>query len=133
LPPQSLTVFIQVTVQSSIHTLGRSAKYFHDPMHFRPERYLPSSHPLYDKRFSGDSIKGLPEFNLGPRACIGRELGWVEARLFMSKVLWQFDVVKAQGETLNMDGMERDLTHFGFLIKPQFMVQFVPVQRRTPS
>lgn len=28
----------QVTVQSSVHTLGRSPKFFHDPRHFRPER-----------------------------------------------------------------------------------------------
>lgn len=121
----------QVTVQSSIHTLGRSPKYFHDPMHFRPERYLPASHPFYDKAFANDNTKGLPEFSLGPRACIGRELGWAEARLFMSKVLWQFDVVKAPGETLDMEGMERYLLHFGFLTKPRFMVQFVPVQRNT--
>lgn len=49
----------------------------------------------------------------------------------MSKVLWQFDVVKAPGETLDMEGMERDLLHFGFLTKPRFMVQFIPVQQRT--
>ncbi|KAJ4388091.1 hypothetical protein N0V93_008696 [Gnomoniopsis smithogilvyi] len=122
-----------VTVQSSVHTLGRSPKYFHDPMRFRPERYLPSSHPLYDKAFANDSIKGLPAFSLGPRACIGRELGWAEARLFMSKVLWQFDVVRASGEALDMEGMERDLLHFGFLTKPRFMVQFVPLKRETSS
>ncbi|XXH01893.1 hypothetical protein Hte_008255 [Hypoxylon texense] len=120
-----------VTVQSSVHTLGRSPKHFHDPMHFRPERYLPASHPLYDKAFANDNTKGLPEFSLGPRACIGRELGWAEARLFMSKVLWRFDVVKAPGETLDIEGMERDMLHFGFLTKPRFMVQFVPIQRNT--
>lgn len=32
-----------------------------------------------------------------------------------------------------MEGMERDLLHFGFLTKPRFMVQFVPVQRKTPT
>lgn len=47
----------------------------------------------------------------------------------MSKVLWYFDIVKAPGETLDMEGMERHLLHFGFLMKPRFMVQFVPVQR----
>ncbi|ROW04726.1 hypothetical protein VMCG_04770 [Cytospora schulzeri] len=71
-----------VPVQTSIFPLGRSPRYFHDPMHFRPERYLPSSHPLYDKVFANDAIKGLHEFSLGPRACMGQELGWAEARLF---------------------------------------------------
>ncbi|KAF3022482.1 hypothetical protein E8E14_010547 [Neopestalotiopsis sp. 37M] len=122
-----------VTVQSSLHTLGRSARYFHDPMHFRPERYLPSSHPLYNTVFANDSIKGLPALSLGPRACIGRELGWAEAKLFISKVLWQFDVVKAPGETLDLDGMENKLLHFGFLVKPPFMVRFVEVQGKTSA
>lgn len=48
----------------------------------------------------------------------------------MAKVLWQFDIVRAPGETLDMQGMERDLLHFGFLIKPRFMVQFLPIQRK---
>lgn len=98
-------------------------------MQFRPERYLPSSHPLYNKAFAHDCIKELPVFSLGPRACIGRELGWAEARLFIAKVVWQFDVIRAPGETLDMQGLERDLLHFGFLIKPRFMVQFLPRQR----
>jgi cytochrome P450 len=124
-----MTFSSQVTVQTSTHTLGRSSRYFHDPMHFRPERYLAKSHPLYDEVFANDNLKGLPSFSLGPRACIGRELGWAEARVFMSKVLWHFDVVRAPGETLDMDGMERDLLHFGFLTKPRFMAQFIPVKR----
>lgn len=122
-----------MTVQSSIHSLDRCPRYFHDPMRFRPERYLPSSHPRYDKAFADDSIKGLPAFSLGPRACIGRELGRAEARLFVSKVLWQFDLVRTPGEKLDMERMERELLHFGFLTKPRFMVQFVPVQRKTYS
>lgn len=101
-----------MTVQSSVHTLGRSPKYFHKPMQFRPERYLPPSHPLYDKAFAHDCIKGLPAFSLGPRACIGRELGWAEARLFMAKVLWHFDVVRAPGETLDMERTRERLASF---------------------
>lgn len=119
-----------MTVQTSILALGRSPRYFHDPMHFRPERYLPPSHPRYDTVFANDACKGLPEFSLGPRVCMGRELGWAEARLFISKVLWSFDVLKAPGETLDLKGLERELLHYGFLTKPQVKVQFVPVQRK---
>lgn len=80
-------------------------------MCFRPEWYLPSSYPLYDDVFANDARKEMYAFSLGPRACIGRELGWTEARLFISKVLWQFDKLKAPRETLNMYGLERDLLH----------------------
>ncbi|KAK2615448.1 hypothetical protein N8I77_002202 [Diaporthe amygdali] len=78
---------------TSTFALGRSPRYFHDPMCFRPERYLPSSHPLYDDAFANDARKGMHAFSLGP-----------QARLFISKVLWQFDVLKAPRETLNMEG-----------------------------
>lgn len=91
---------------------------------------MPPSHPRYDEAFANDACKGLPEFSLGPRACVGRELGWAEARLFVSKVLWQFDVLKAPGETLDVEGLERELLHYGFLTKPQVRVQFVPVQQK---
>lgn len=121
---------LQVTVQTSLFSLGRSPRYFHDAAHFRPERWLPPSHPLYNEVFANDAIKGLPEFSLGPRACMGREVARAEARLFLAKILWQFDVVKAPGETLDMEGVERKLLHFGFLEKPRLMVRFVPVQRR---
>lgn len=99
-------------------------------MHFRPERYLPPSHPRYDEAFSSDACKELPEFSLGPRACIGRELGWAEARLVVTKVLWHFDLLKAPGEKLDMEGPEQELLHYGFLTKPQVRVQFVPVHRK---
>lgn len=93
-------------------------------------RYLPASHPRYDKVFANDACNELPTFSLGPHACIVRELGLAEARLFISKLLWQFDVVKACGEALNMKGLEQGLLHYGFLTKPQVRVRFLAVQRK---
>jgi hypothetical protein len=120
----------QVTVQSSIFALARSPRYFHQPRHFRPERYLPASHPRYDKAFANDACKAYAAFSLGPRACTGRELAWTEARLLVAKLLWRFDVFKAPGETLDMAGLECQLLHYAFLAKPQVRVRFVPVQRK---
>lgn len=120
----------QVTIQSSLFALGRSNRFFHDARRFRPQRWLSPSHPLYDAAFAADSCKGLPTFSLGPRACSGRELGWAEARLFLAKLLWQFDVVKASKQGLDMEAFERTQLHYGFMVKPDVKVRFVPVQGR---
>ncbi|KAK8130549.1 hypothetical protein PG999_002929, partial [Apiospora kogelbergensis] len=74
-------------VQSCIWALARHPGYFHEPLHFRPQRWLPASHPLYDPTFANDHLKSLYPFSLGPRICMGREMAWTQAKMFLSKVL----------------------------------------------
>lgn len=62
--------------------------------------------------------------------CLRRELGWAEAKLLLSKVLWQFGIIKAPDETSEIDAVEQKLFYFGFLTKTQFMVQFGTAQRQ---
>lgn len=95
-------------------------------MRFRPQRWLSSDHPSYDNVFSKDHIKGLPMFSLGTRVCLGRELAWMQGKLFMAKVLWTFDVAKLPGQEQNL---ERDLLHYGFLAKPDLKVHFTTVRK----
>lgn len=136
----------QTHVQTSIFALSRSPRFFHDPRKFRPQRWLSSSsssppsnqnHPLHDPAFANnDDLKAFHPFSLGPRACIGRELAWMEAKLLIVKVLWRFDVVgvsgegegqgegQGEGERKGFD-LEGKLKHFGFLVKPELRVRFV--------
>lgn len=83
-------------------------------------------HPLYDPAFAGDHLKGLHPFSLGPRVCLGREMAWMEGRMFLAKVLWSFDVVRVSGQKFDL---ERTLLHYGFFEKPEIRVRFVPVSR----
>jgi len=122
-----LTFIRQTHVQTSIFALTRSPRFYHDPLHYRPQRWLPSDHPLYDTAFANDDLKGFHPFSLGPRSCIGRELAWMEGKLFMAKVLWTFDVVKVPGQHFDL---EKTLLHYGFLAKPELRVRFVPVARK---
>ncbi|OBT60470.1 hypothetical protein VE03_10312 [Pseudogymnoascus sp. 23342-1-I1] len=61
-------------VQTSIFALARSPRYFHDPLHFRPQRWLPSDHPLYNPKFAKDELKGFLPFSVGPRQCMGKDI-----------------------------------------------------------
>lgn len=48
----------------------------------------------------------------------------MQAKLFMVKVLWTFDVVKASGQDFDL---EKTLLHYGFFEKPELFVRFQPV------
>ncbi|KAI1779231.1 cytochrome P450 [Hypoxylon cercidicola] len=113
-------------VQSCIWALARSPTYFHDPLRFRPQRWLPPSHPLYDSSFAEDHLKSLYPFSLGPRICLGREMAWLQAKLFLAKVFWTFDVVKAPDQHFDLDNT---LLHYGFFEKPELRARFVPLDR----
>ncbi|KAI1323153.1 cytochrome P450 [Xylariaceae sp. FL0255] len=111
----------RVYCQTSLFARSRSPKYFHEPLKFRPQRFLPSDHPLYEDEYSGDDLKNLHPFNIGPRACIGKEVAWRLTRLFMAKMLWKFDLVRGPGRELQF---ERDFIGYGFWIKPELKVRF---------
>ena len=63
----------------------------HNPANFRdcddfvPERWL-------DKAYDTDYKKGAQPFSLGPRGCIGKHLSYMEMRLILGRLLWNFDV-----------------------------------------
>lgn len=69
--------------------------------------------------FAKDALKGIPFFSLGPRACVSREMVWIQGKPFFAKVLCAFDVVKVEG--LSVD-LEKTLLHYGFFEKSEARV-----------
>ena len=59
---------------------------FHRPDDFVPERFLG------DPDFASDKRDALQPFSVGPRNCIGRNLAYLEMRLILAKVLFNFDM-----------------------------------------
>ncbi|KAH9908663.1 cytochrome P450 [Xylariomycetidae sp. FL2044] len=114
-----------VSVQSSVFALQRSAEHYHYPLHYRPQRWLPHDHPLYDNAFNKDNMKAFFPFSLGPRVCLGDKVAWMQARLFIAKVLWTYDIVNAPGPYPNL---EESLHHYGFFDKLERKVRFVPAR-----
>ncbi|KAK3377292.1 cytochrome P450 [Lasiosphaeria ovina] len=114
-------------VQTSVFASFRSARYFHEPLRFRPQRWLAPGHALHEPRFAADDASGFVPFSLGPRMCMGRELAWMQGKLFLAKVLWAFDVALVSGQ--RVDGLDAALRHYGFLVKPEVRVRFTPVER----
>ncbi|KAI0155736.1 cytochrome P450 ClCP1 [Pestalotiopsis sp. NC0098] len=68
-------------------SLYRNPAYFKDPDSFCPERFLG------DPRFAGDERDMLQPFHVGKRNCIGRSLAYVEMRLVLARMLFNFDMI----------------------------------------
>lgn len=71
----------------------RNPNNFIDPNSFCPERWLPASHPRYERRFDGDNRDAFRPFSHGPRDCIGKNLAYAEMRVIIARVLYHFDFV----------------------------------------
>ncbi|KAI9729630.1 MAG: hypothetical protein M1818_008477 [Claussenomyces sp. TS43310] len=64
----------------------RSSKYFSRPLEFIPERWLG------DPEFANDNRAVVMPFSNGPRNCIGRNLAYMEMRLVLTRLLFNFDI-----------------------------------------
>ncbi|KAI0142808.1 cytochrome P450 [Xylariaceae sp. FL1272] len=111
------------TAQTSIFAASRSPRHFRYPLSFVPRRWLRPEHPLYDSIFAGDRGKELFPFSSGPRQCPGKEIAWTQARLFVGKVLWSFDLGTC---SIPIPDIEKDFVHYGFWVKPEFQLSFQP-------
>ncbi|KAI1816778.1 cytochrome P450 [Poronia punctata] len=110
-----------VIVQTSMFATTRSPRYFHDPLHFDPRRWLSEQHPMYVPKFSMDRTRDVLPFSQGPRQCPGKEIAWTQMRLFMGKVLWTFDISQGPGRVLDI---ESDFVTYGFWVKPELRINF---------
>ncbi|KAL8387040.1 hypothetical protein RB595_010202 [Gaeumannomyces hyphopodioides] len=80
-----------------VHPMGASMAPFNfaDPDRFVPERWLKEPPAPY----ADDNLEASMPFALGPRSCIGQSLAWVEMRLILARLLWNFDLALAPEQT----------------------------------
>lgn len=115
-----------ITVQYGHFAFTRSTRYFKEPDHFKPQRWLPRDHKLWDASFEDDATGDFRPFSRGPRNCIGMGSAWRQTRLFIAKVLWHFDVELVPGEEVIFD---RDFRSYAMWEKPRVRACFRPVVR----
>ncbi|KAJ4390921.1 hypothetical protein N0V93_004520 [Gnomoniopsis smithogilvyi] len=66
--------------------LYRDPGQFTKPSSFCPERFMG------DPEFSSDNLDAFQPFHLGKRSCVGRPLAYVEMRLILARLLFNFDL-----------------------------------------
>ncbi|TLD19066.1 hypothetical protein PspLS_09764 [Pyricularia sp. CBS 133598] len=103
-----------VTVSAEPFPITRDPRYWKDPGSFRPERWI------------GDGFGDLKEasrpFSIGPRACLGINLAYMEMRLVLAKVTWKYDWELVDNE---MDWFQDSRLHL-FWERPALNVKFHP-------
>ncbi|KAL2168974.1 hypothetical protein VTG60DRAFT_6616 [Thermothelomyces hinnuleus] len=78
--------------------MNYSSRNFTAPDKFIPERWLDEADPTglqFDKRRQA----ALQPFSVGPRNCIGKNLAYVEMRLILARLIWNYDLAFADQET----------------------------------
>ncbi|ERS96702.1 hypothetical protein HMPREF1624_06911 [Sporothrix schenckii ATCC 58251] len=79
-----------VTVSAQTWSLHRNAALFRDATAFCPERWLPG-HPEYSDQERQHLQDYVAPFSMGPRACIGRNLAYMELSLCVAALVLAFD------------------------------------------
>ncbi len=92
----------QFLAQGTVVSIPQWASYqtannFHSPTLFAPERWLEGS---VDSQYSKDRKDVFQPFSLGTHNCPGRSLAYLEMRLILAKLVWNFDLSIPKGAAL---------------------------------
>jgi cytochrome P450 len=99
----------------------------HDPVNFRnPDAFVPER--WIDAAYDTDIKKAVQPFSVGPRNCIGRNLAYMEMRILIARLFWNFDMVSVDGAPLwDPAGEMKHKKAFMVWEKSVLMVKIVPV------
>ncbi|KAF2449553.1 cytochrome P450 [Karstenula rhodostoma CBS 690.94] len=90
-------------------------RYWHDPDTFLPERWIGDGF--------GDQKKAFNPFSLGPRACLGINLAYLELRIILAKLVWAYE----EWELVDKDiDWVQDNKMFLLWKKPEMKMRFHP-------
>ncbi|RSL44268.1 hypothetical protein CEP54_014744 [Fusarium duplospermum] len=114
--------FIPGDTVVTIHqwAMYHNAKHFKDPFTYHPERFLG------DPRFESDHKDVLQPFHMGPRNCLGRNLAYVEMRVILARIIWNFDLSLPEQ---SQNWLERQKVYIIFWDKGPLIVNLTPVAR----
>lgn len=76
------------------YSMFRSDENFERAGEFIPERWLEG------EGFVGDKKDVFHPFGVGPSGCMGQPLAWVEMRMILARLLWNFDFKIPEGRKL---------------------------------
>ncbi|KAI4161886.1 MAG: hypothetical protein LQ342_004452 [Letrouitia transgressa] len=80
----------------NLQTIQNDPVHWVEPDVFHPERFLPHDHPRYQDRFDQDNKQAFNPFSIGTRNCLGGKVFLAEARVILSKMVWNFDLDLAE-------------------------------------
>ncbi|KAF5879660.1 putative benzoate 4-monooxygenase cytochrome p450 protein [Botrytis fragariae] len=88
------------TVSVACWSIFHSSNNFASPDEFIPERWLGDSGNRTSISKQADSKNVFHPFSLGAHNCIGQPLAWMEMRLILSRLIWNFHIQVPSGKKL---------------------------------
>jgi len=76
------------------YSMFRYSFNFEEPEEFLPERWADG------EGLEGDEKEAFYPFGVGPSGCLGQQLAWVETRIILARLLWNFDLRVPEGKRL---------------------------------
>jgi cytochrome P450 len=92
--PEGITV--SVPCWSSFH----STSHFSFPDSFIPERWLKEDSQGKSSPYQKDNKSAFLPFSTGPHNCLGQPLAWMEMRLILSRLIWNYQIRVPDGVNL---------------------------------
>lgn len=87
-------------VGTSAYAIHHNPEYYPDPFAFKPERWIVDDKAGNDIGTTAESVAtakaAFCAFSLGTRGCIGKSLAYMEMMLAIARLLWLFDMEKAE-------------------------------------
>jgi hypothetical protein len=110
-----------------MYTIHHNEAYFPEPFAFKLERWLDSdgsAQSLAERRTLRETFSA---FGVGPRACAGKAMAYMEASLVLAKTMWYFDFQRPLGSFIEGvgGGMKEDRTGRGRVGEFQLYDQFI--------
>ncbi|KAH7291656.1 hypothetical protein KP509_29G026700 [Ceratopteris richardii] len=91
--PDGTQVFKGTRVSYNAFAMGRAARIWGtDCLEFQPERWL-NEHGVFEP---ANPFK-YPVFQAGPRICLGKDLAFIEMKLLMASLIWNFEFALQPG------------------------------------
>ncbi|CAN8095966.1 unnamed protein product [Discula destructiva] len=105
-----------VAVGGELFVTARHPKYWQEPEAFKPERWLGDGFP-------GDDRRASQPFSMGPRACLGINLAYLEMRVTLAKIVLAYDW---ELETQGIEDWNAACKLHAMWQKPNLLVRFIP-------
>ena len=85
------------------YTIHHNSAYYPEPFTYKPERWMADGAEVRDEDVAVAQSAFCP-FSIGPRGCIGKGLAYIEMTITLARVLYLYDVRRAQGVTDPSEG-----------------------------
>ncbi|KAI8258187.1 Trichothecene C-15 hydroxylase [Colletotrichum sp. SAR11_239] len=108
-------------MNSTVLSIPHWAMYHTSSNFSRPDEFIPNRW-LDDPQFASDRKECMNVFSFGPRNCIGKNLAYVEMRMFLARAIWNFDIELAAE---SMDWLQKGRS-FSVWAKHPLMVHLTP-------